>query len=285
MSNKVTREILVDLSPEEVEERRRSLAENSMQLTAWEGERKRTLAPIDAEGKHLNQTRKKLYKAINEEQELRSVECEWFETATQRELRRLDNGKVVEQEPLDPDEIRDRRQTTIPGLEDPPANPPTSAPEVGPLAALPEHAGPADDGEAEEWQGGPIAPPAPAPAPRALPAGPQAGSTVDVEIVDEAAEHNRRETWRGLVLDALANRALAHGFLFAAVCKGVAGRGVGLPTLTEFRGLLASMVASQAVEVTDDEMYRRPDPAPKAKPTERPRKKGKRGRSGRKAAE
>lgn len=297
MSNKVTREILVDLSPEEVEERRRSLAENSMQLTAWEEERKRTLAPIDAEGKHLNQTRKKLYKAINEEQELRSVECEWFETATQRELRRLDNGRVVEQEPLTPIEIRDRQPPTpapaapaageplppIEALDPRRGNPPTSDGSAPPRA-LPEHAGPADDGEAEEWQGGDIAPPAPAPAPRALPAGPQAGSTVDVEIVDEAAEHNKRETWRGLVLDALANRALAHGALLVAVSKGVAGRGVGIPTLSEFRGLMASMVASQAVELTDDEVYRRPDPAPKAKPASK-KSKGKRGRSGRKAAE
>lgn len=283
MSGKFIRDIRVQLTEAELEERKASMSENGVALVAWEAERKAVLAPIDAQGKYLKERRKELAEAINSKEELRGVEVEWFEDATQRRLIRLDTGDVLEQEPLDAEAIRAKRQQNLP-LEEPPATPPTSEGSA-PLAALPEHAGDALAGEAEEWQGGDIAPPAPAPAPRALPAGPQAGSTVDVEIVDEAAEHNRRETWRGLVLDALANRALAHGFLFAAVCKGVAGRGVGLPTLTEFRGLLASMVASQAVEVTDDGMYRRPDPAPKAKAAERPRKKGKRGRSGRKAAE
>ena len=60
--------------------------------------------------------------------------------------------------------------------------------------------------------------------------------------------------------------------------------GVGVPSFTEFRSLLASMVGSGAVEVTDDEMYRRSDP--KAKPASKKNKvKRGRGRSGRKAAE
>lgn len=176
--DKVIRELRVDLTPAEIEARRQSLAENGLQLVAWEANRKEVLAPIDTEGKHLKTTRKELAQAIETRKELRSVECVWVEEGTQRYLRRVDNGEVVDQEPLSPEEIRKARQTALP-LEETPPEAPSS-----PALALPEHAGPGLQEEAQAHEGGPIAPEAPYAAP-ALPAA-RHQDAVDGEIVVEA---------------------------------------------------------------------------------------------------
>ena len=58
MSGKFIRDLLVDLTDVELEERKASMSENGVALVAWEAERKAILAPIDAQGKHLKERRK-----------------------------------------------------------------------------------------------------------------------------------------------------------------------------------------------------------------------------------
>jgi hypothetical protein len=135
----IKRELWCDLSDDEVKDRKKQLAENTLQFVAWEDNRKAVLLPIDTEGKHLKQTRRKLYTAIDDKRELRDVECMWVVQGIQRVLIRLDNDGVVDQEPLSAEEIRERQQEKLP-LEE--AAPPAEAPPAeAPLA----EASPGDD--------------------------------------------------------------------------------------------------------------------------------------------
>lgn len=172
-------------------------------------------------------------------------------------------------------------QTVIPGI---PAGPkaPKAPKEKKPSAiartlALPQDAGPA--GETP---------------PPALPPGPTGGpATIDAEIVDPTAEHNRRETLRGLILEILEECPLGVDVLRKEMNEALQDRWASERPVfeVELLPLLRSMVDSGALAYSDVSCaYRLPEPpAPKgkkkapAKPASKPSKKtpaanGKKGR-------
>lgn len=274
--DKVTREIRVDLTPAEIEARRQSLAENGLQLVSWEANRKAVLAPIDAEGKHLKETRKDLAEAIETRKELRSVECAWYEEGTQRYLRRLDNGETIDQEPLRPEEILKTRQTSLP-LEEPPPAPEAPAPTREPLQ-LPEHAGPGLTDEAEVHEGGPLAPEAPT-VHRALPAARHADA-IEADIVAEA-EPTEGNLQRAVLL-VLGRGATGHWWTMPLLLQVV---GQALPGLrveeAAVRACLEALTKAKRVEAVTEtfglkdswRLIPEAPEAPKAKGSKAPAKK------------
>jgi hypothetical protein len=265
--DKVTREIRVDLTPAEIEARRQSLAENGLQLVSWEANRKAVLMPIDAEGKHLKETRKELAEAIETRKELRSVECAWYEEGTQRYLRRLDNGETIDQEPLRPEEILKARQTSLPLEETPPAPeaPEPPAPTREPLA-LPEHAGPGLTGEGELHEGGPLAPEAPT-VHRALPAA-RHPDAIDAEVI-EVEKKEPADVLRGMVLEILKGRALLWSQLVDMVAETLQSYDVSSPSERQLEAIVASMVKGGAVVYVDDRgLYQLPEASAVEEPAE-----------------
>lgn len=257
MTTKITRELQCDLTPAEIEAKRQVLAENGLQLVAWEANRKEVLAPIDTEGKHLKTTRKDLAQAIETRRELRPVECIWLEEGTQRKLTRTDTGEVIDQEALSPEEIRQQRQTTLPLEGDAPA--PPSPPEAGP-----------------------ITPEAPASAPRALPA----HEATDVEPIPPAPD----DGVKAAILDRL--RSNPGGLLRRDLLRQLLAEVDGADEAQVVR-LLGSLLSADLIAYSlEAEVYfavARPVGAPpKPAPGEAPKKRGHtgqgRGRHGKAAA-
>lgn len=157
-------------------------------------------------------------------------------------------------------------QDALPGVDTskPPKAPRSSARER--TLQLPEHAGPAA-GEAQPHEGGPIAPEAPYAAP-ALPPGPRHPDAIECEVVDEVAEHNLRERWRGMVLDVIGDEYLDLQVLSRGVGDVCLIRNDRAPSSSELAMLLAAMVKSGALWLREG-IYSRPlppePPAPKGK--------------------
>lgn len=196
----------------------------------------------------------------------------------------------------------DRQQESLPGVP-PAADKAPKAPPPKPSAAertvplLPEWSGPIA-GEAQVHEGGAIAPEPPRELPALPPAAAAHPDAIEAEIVDEAAEARARELWRGLVLDALEEEGpLPLQPLHAEVDGGCYDKGTVAPDTAQMKALLATMTASGAVVVDDQERYALPTPpkgkkkkptkkaAPKAKPQPKKPAKSKKSKGAKAEAE